>query len=143
MKDALVINTRVRIALHELELNPIRAQGPGGQNVNKVSSAIHLRFDIESSSLSLYHKTRLLAYSDRRITDSGVVVIKAQSSRTQAQNKQEACARLVSLLQDAFAVQKARKATKPTWGSVKRKRVAKTKRSGIKTNRKKVIRGED
>lgn len=138
MKDALDINSRVRILLSEIELKPIRSQGPGGQNVNKVSSAIHLRFDIHGSSLSDYHKSRLLSLRDKRITDAGVLILKAQSSRTQAQNKQDALERLTVILQNAFKVQTARKATKPTWGSVKRKRVTKSHRSAIKSSRKKI-----
>ncbi|PHR61836.1 MAG: class I peptide chain release factor [Robiginitomaculum sp.] len=143
MTDALNINTRVRIPIHEIELHAIRAQGPGGQNVNKVSSAIHLRFDVKASSLSEYHKTRVLACRDRRITEAGVIVIKAQSSRTQAQNKQDALERLAKIVKDALVVQKFRKATKPTWGSVKRRREDKSRRSHLKSTRGKVNKSDD
>lgn len=143
MSDALTINARTRIPLCEIELNAIRAQGPGGQNVNKVSSAIHLRFDVQASSLSDSQKTRVLALRDRRITDAGIVVIKAQSARTQAQNKAEALARLTQILAEALKVQKTRRPTKPSWGSIQRKRDHKSRRSTIKSLRGKVGRGDE
>ncbi len=99
----------------------MRAQGAGGQNVNKVSSAVHLRFDIAASSLPAPVKERLLALRDQRITDSGVVVIKAQTTRSQEANKVDALERLQALVDAAATVPKARRATKPTKGSVRRR----------------------
>ncbi len=138
MADRFVtINGSVKLPLSEIEMTAIRSQGPGGQNVNKVASAIHLRFDVESSSLSDWHKMRIFSIRDRRINAHGVIVIKAQSSRTQAQNKVEALERLREILQKAFAVQKTRRPTKPSRGSVRRRLDQKTRRSGIKSLRRK------
>lgn len=133
----IAINGSVSIPLSEMEFTAIRSQGPGGQNVNKVASAIHLRFDVEASSLSDWHKMRIFSIRDRRITSDGVIVIKAQASRTQAQNKADALARLQGILKEAFIVQKTRRATKPSWGSIKRHQDKKTRRSSIKSSRKK------
>jgi len=121
----------------ELDFSFIRASGPGGQNVNKVSSAVHLRFDIAHSSLPALIKERLLKLSDQRITGEGVVVIKAQDSRSQEQNRQEAVARLIELVQSVAHTPKARRATKPTWGSQQRRLQGKSLRSGIKAGRSK------
>ncbi|WP_377158606.1 alternative ribosome rescue aminoacyl-tRNA hydrolase ArfB [Roseateles sp. UC29_93] len=122
----------------ELEISAIRASGPGGQNVNKVSSAVHLRFDIRRSTLPALIKERLLALSDQRITAEGVVVIKAQESRSQEQNRADAIARLVALAQSVAHTPKTRRATKPTYGSQKRRLEAKSQRGDIKAGRGKV-----
>ncbi len=122
----------------ELEISAIRASGPGGQNVNKVSSAVHLRFDIRRSTLPALIKERLLALSDQRITAEGVVVIKAQESRSQEQNRADAIARLVALAHSVAHTPKARRATKPTYGSQKRRLEAKSQRGDIKAGRGKV-----
>lgn len=122
----------------ELEISAIRASGPGGQNVNKVSSAVHLRFDIRRSTLPAVIKERLLALSDQRITADGIVVIKAQESRSQEQNRADAIARLVALAQSVAHTPKARRATKPTWGSQKRRLETKSQRGDVKAGRGKV-----
>lgn len=119
----------------ELDFSFIRASGPGGQNVNKVSSAVHLRFDIARSTLPAVIKERLLALSDQRITNEGVIVIKAQETRSQEQNRADAVARLIALVQGVAHVPKARRATKPTYGSKMRRLEGKAQRSGIKAGR--------
>ncbi|MEH0166508.1 alternative ribosome rescue aminoacyl-tRNA hydrolase ArfB [Roseateles microcysteis] len=119
----------------ELDFSAIRASGPGGQNVNKVSSAVHLRFDIQRSSLPALIKERLLKLSDQRITSEGVVVIKAQESRSQEQNRADAVQRLIDLAQSVAHTPKARRATKPTYGSQQRRLEGKSLRSGIKSAR--------
>jgi len=122
----------------EVEITAMRASGPGGQNVNKVSSAIHLRFDIRRSSLPAVIKERLLALSDQRITAEGVVVIKAQASRSQEQNRADALARLVELVQSVAHTPKPRRATRPTFGSQQRRLAGKAQRGEVKSGRGKV-----
>ncbi len=129
------ISNAVELREDELQWTAIRSQGAGGQNVNKVSSAIHLRFDIRASSLPQFYKERLLELSDNRITADGVVIIKAQQHRTQEKNRVDAIERLVELIRNATVVRKARRPTKPSRSSQNKRMDKKTKRGHIKKGR--------
>jgi ribosome-associated protein len=138
----IVVSRAVAIPDSEVTITAIRAQGAGGQHVNKTSTAIHLRFDIRASSLPEYYKERLLAASHHLITPDGVVVIKAQEYRSQEMNREAAVARLVSLIQELTVEQKSRRATRPTRASKERRLTSKSQKSTTKSLRGKVRRSE-
>jgi len=139
----LRVNDHTQIPLSEIEFTAVRAQGPGGQHVNKTNSAIHLRFDVTASSLSDGQKQKILAISDHRLTEAGVIIIKSQSTSSQLRNKQAALARLTEMLSSALKPVKRRRPTKPTYGAVKRRLKKKTIRSGVKKSRRRPSGQED
>jgi ribosome-associated protein len=135
---SIQINQQLSIPFEEVQVSAVRAQGAGGQNVNKVSSAIHLRFDVKASSLPDLDKERLLQLSDRRINSDGVVVIKAQRFRSQEKNRADAYERLKDLVVKATTHRRKRRPTKPSFGSKKRRLDSKNKRGNLKDLRGKV-----
>lgn len=139
----IVLSRTVTLPDNEVEITAIRAQGAGGQHVNKTSTAIHLRFDIRASSLPEYYKERLLAASHHLITSEGVIIIKAQEYRSQEMNREAALARMVALIQELTVVQKSRRATRPTRASKERRLASKSQKSSVKALRGKVRRPQD
>jgi len=131
----LQITKRTAISMGEIDFSAVRSQGPGGQNVNKVASAIHLRFDVNASSLPGPMKERILARRDRRITKDGVIIIKAQQHRTQEQNREDALNRLQQMIREATTVAPPRKPTKPSRRARRRRVDRKTKRGQLKATR--------
>ncbi|PXW59209.1 ribosome-associated protein [Grimontella sp. AG753] len=137
------ISRQVSIPDEELEITAIRAQGAGGQHVNKASTAIHLRFDIRASSLPEFYKEKLLAATHHLLTADGVVIIKAQEHRSQDMNREAAIARLVALIRELTVVQKSRRATRPTRASKERRLAGKAQKSSVKALRGKVRRPQE
>lgn len=143
MSDDLYINSTLSIPLSEIELSAIRASGPGGQHVNKTSSAVQLRFFIPASgALNDYQKSRLFAHSDNHISEGGMIVIKAQSLRSQHRNKQDALDRLQAIIKAALKREAVRRATRPTGGAIRRRLKSKAIRSETKALRGKVKRDD-
>lgn len=138
MNRKLTISNNVTLAEDEISISAIRAQGAGGQNVNKVASAIHLRFDINKSSLPEFYKNKLLALKDQRITRDGVIVIKAQQYRSQEKNREQAIARLIELIRSVTATRKKRIPTSIPRAANQKRREQKERRGKVKATRRKV-----
>ncbi|MDP5253214.1 MULTISPECIES: alternative ribosome rescue aminoacyl-tRNA hydrolase ArfB [unclassified Vibrio] len=134
----IAISSSLQLKDSDVEFHAVRSQGNGGQNVNKVNSAVHLRFDIKRSSLPDHYKSILQSLNDHRVTQDGVIVIKAQNSRSQQFNKEQAIARLVEMIQEAIRPVKARRATKPTRSSQRKRLDKKTQQGDKKRQRQKV-----
>ncbi|MEX9252918.1 alternative ribosome rescue aminoacyl-tRNA hydrolase ArfB [Pseudenterobacter timonensis] len=139
----ITLSRTVSLADGEVEITAIRAQGAGGQHVNKASTAIHLRFDIRASSLPEYYKDRLMAARHHLISSDGVIVIKSQEHRSQELNREAAIARLVAVIKELTAVQKSRRPTRPTRASKERRLTSKAQKSSVKALRGKVRRPQD